>query len=299
MQHFRNLIVIVLTALFAVPAYLSMAYADVSAESQGKAFLIMAIPNTIPISQLNNSALIDLRAKEAFNANPIKGASNMDYADALKAIESGKLDNKALLFVYTTSPKSSYSQDLEDSESMQTYQNERRQGPIRRLISFIMSLFGTTSGSTNTGTGVEGTGNEPVGGITGEETDQPKPPVIGGSEDEEMGQPTPPEEITVGDNGNGFLPPLEEITPPVNEEDNNSLSEEDNASDNSELTNQEEPVAFNPLLPANNQDNEETIIPVQPVKPGTDENIQKTMNLEKITKALSQRGYNFTVIPFN
>lgn len=332
MQHFKKLLIMLLTALFAVPAYLSMAFADVNEESRSKAYLIMALPRAIPISQLDNSALIDLRTKEEYNANHIKGASKLGYDDALKAIESGKLDNKALLFVYTTSPKNSYSQALEDSENMQTYMNDERQGPIRRLISFVLSLFGISPGSTDTGTGIEetpdygtigGTEDEIVGGITGEEIEGSIPPVVDETEENEneMEEPTPPEEENMlGENNNSLLPPLEEITLPG--EDNTSI--EDNTSDtedtmdDTEDSEEQQDVAFNPLLPNNGQneetmpgngiddtsntgisDTEETIIPYEQVDPNPAYNAQQTMSLEKLTKALSQRGYNFTIIPFN
>ena len=308
MQHFKKLLIMLLTALFAVPVYVSMAFADVNEESESKAYLIMALPDAVPISQLNNSALIDLRTEEAFIANPIKDASNMGYYDALKAVESGMLDNRALLFVYTTSPKNTYSQDLEDSENsegMVTYQNEERNGPIRNLISFVLSIFGINRGSTDTGdtgTGigetpgygpVEDTENETVGGITGEEVEEPTLPVVGETDEDEMEEPIPPEENNMlGENDNSLLPPLEQITPPV----------EDNASDTENNTGNQQDVAFNPLLPGNNQDTqdgEETIIPYQQINPNPVDNAQQSMSMEKLTKALNQRGYNFTIIPFN
>ncbi len=355
MQQLRKLMVILLAALFAVPAYVSMTFAEVSEANDSKAYLIMALPGTVPISQLDRSAVIDLRSKEAFSVNPIKGASNMSYDDALEMIESGKLDNSALLFVYTDSPKATYGQDLEATAGMETYQSQGRVGPIRRLISFVMSLFGL-SPANNTEEGIEdtpgygpieGTEGEPIGGIVGEEVEAPTPPAIDETAiEDEIESPTLPEEegTMIGENNSGLLPPLEEITPPVDEEDNTSLSEEegttdtgDNSEDNSEVSDQEE-VAFNPLGDGNTNpgseemdDNtmpiagnpetgdmstdmgsdgdDETIIAAQPINPGTDSNLgetedteesaQQTMSVEALTKALNQRGYNLTVIPFN
>lgn len=344
MQQLRKLMVILLAALFAVPAYVSMTFAEVSEANDSKAYLIMALPGTVPISQLDRSAVIDLRSKEAFSVNPIKGASNMSYDDALEMIESGKLDNSALLFVYTDSPKATYGQDLEATAGMETYQSQGRVGPIRRLISFVMSLFGL-SPANNTEEGIagtpgygpiEGTEGEPIGGIVGEEVEAPTPPAIDETAiEDEIESPTLPEEegTIIGENNSGLLPPLEEITPPVDEEDNTSLSEEDS----SEVSDQEE-VAFNPLGDGNRNpgseemdDNtmpiagnpetgdmstdmgsdgdDETIIAAQPINSGTDSNLgetedteesaQQTMSVETLTKALNQRGYNLTVIPFD
>ena len=333
MQQLRKFMVILLTALFAVPAYVSMTFAEVKEANDSKAYLIMALPGTVPISQLDSSAIIDLRSKEAFSANPIKGASNMSYDEALKTVESGKLDNRALLFVYTDSPKATYGQDLESTDGMETYQRQGRVGPIRRLISFVMSLFGLSpengseEGIEDTpGYGpIEGTEGEAIGGIAGEEFGAPTPPAIEEEANEWVGDPTPPvEEATmIGENNSGLLPPLEEITPPVNEEDNTSLSEEegsndtvDNAEDSSEISDEEEfavnplvdenmnpgseemednpmPIAGNPetedMLTGIGADNDETIIAAQPIDPRIDGNLGETEGTEEDTKESAQQ----------
>jgi hypothetical protein len=224
MQHVKKIIISLLTALLIVPIYSAMALADVNEEGNGRAYLILAFPNSVPTSEVKNSALIDLRSKKAFSENPtLKGATNMNYRDALKALERGKLDNKALLFVYTTSPKDVYNQSLEDSQAMETYQNEStngtRQGPIRRLISFVLSLFsntGNTNSSTNTGsTGIgsdtgetpgmgpiSGTETEEDSGISEEENNQlppPIPPAVSETESNEMVPPPVPTPEIVGE----------------------------------------------------------------------------------------------------
>lgn len=343
MNHFKKLLVIFLTTIFVIPVYISTLFAEAS-ETDKKAYLIMALPAAVPISQLDNSAIIDLRPKEAFKAYPIKGASNMDYNETLKAVEEGRLDNRALLFVYTSTPKTAYGQDMEETEGMETYQDRRsgRVGPIRRLIQFVTGLFGITPDeSTEEGTGLEETPE--IGGTT--EDIPPIPPIVGDTSEEEPGDYTLPDEdnleediedITEGEdtilgennNNNGLFPPLEEITMPTEEEDTSLTenNEEEGESEEGEGDSEEQQViAANPLIGGGsgtganqnttmpvvgNSDttdsslgigsgnDEETIVPAEPVNMEEEDNAQQTMSIETLTKELKQRGYNLTIIPF-
>lgn len=341
MKQFKRLLAIFLAALCAIPASISLLFAE-AAETDKRAYLIMALPSAIPISQLDNSVVIDMRSKEAFKAYPIKGASNMSYDEALKAVEQGKLDNRALLFVYTTPTKAAYGQDMEGTEGMETYMDQgERVGPIRRLIQFVMSLFGITP--------EEDTGLEDTPEYAGTTYIPPYiPPTIEDTSEEEVEDTTLPEEnnweediteddTSLGENNYGLLPPLEEVTMPTEEdntsltenteEDNTSLTEEDTADlENSEDESEEQDVVANPLIIggdsgtdvdqtedatmpiAGNADDtslgigagteEETIIPAEPVI-SEEDNAQQPMSVERLTKALQQRGYNLTIIPFD
>ena len=144
------------------------------------------------------------------------------------------------------------------------------------------------------------------------------------------------EDITEGEdtilgennNNNGLFPPLEEITMPTEEEDTSLTenNEEEGESEEGEGDSEEQQViAANPLIgggsgTGTNQNttmpvvgnsdttdsslgigsgnDEETIVPAEPVNMEEEDNAQQTMSIETLTKELKQRGYNLTIIPF-
>lgn len=328
MKSIKGVITILLTLILTCPMILSNAYATRISEGSTKAYLMVALPENLALSQLDKTSLINL-TEGGLDKLPIKGAKNMSYNKAVRSVESGELNNKALLFVYAPGVKGKAVQGSA-STGQETASTATNGGIISRIIGFIRSLLGIETpeeeapieetgdlGGTEQGIGYMPPTEEGVTPPAEEEMTQAPdeevvPPVAG----EET---TPPTEGEVDEATTGLLPPLEqpseqpgEIEEVAEEEqaeeteevageeqpgETEELAEEEQPSETEETAEEEQPGETEEVA---DNESEATIIPVQPVNPGG-ENTGESMTpmaLQNLGKTLQQMGYRYTIIPF-
>ncbi|MDY6821202.1 MAG: hypothetical protein SVN78_06240 [Deferribacterota bacterium] len=336
MKSIKGVITILLTLILTCPMILSNAYATRISEGSTKAYLMVALPENLALSQLDKTSLINL-TEGGLDKLPIKGAKNMSYNKAVRSVESGELNNKALLFVYAPGVKGKAVQGSA-STGQETASTATNGGIISRIIGFIRSLLGIETpeeeapieetgdlGGTEQGIGYMPPTEEGVTPPAEEEMTQAPdeevvPPVAG----EETTPPdeegmTPPTEGEVDEATTGLLPPLEqpseqpgEIEEVAEEEqaeeteevageeqpgETEELAEEEQPSETEETAEEEQPGETEEVA---DNESEATIIPVQPVNPGG-ENTGESMTpmaLQNLGKTLQQMGYRYTIIPF-